>query len=39
MALRDITRAQVLAAIEEYDALGQEGFWLNTVLTVRVPTR
>jgi len=26
MALRDITRAQVLAAIEEYDALGQEGF-------------
>jgi 5-methylcytosine-specific restriction enzyme A len=26
MALRDITRAQVLAAIEEYDALGQEEF-------------
>jgi 5-methylcytosine-specific restriction enzyme A len=26
MALRDITRAQILAAIEEYDALGQEGF-------------
>lgn len=26
MALRDFTRGQVLAAIEEYDALGQEGF-------------
>lgn len=26
MALRDITRAQVLAAIEEYDALGQDEF-------------
>lgn len=26
MALRDITRTQVLAAIEEYDALGQEEF-------------
>src|ERR1700678_4299195 len=26
MALRDITRTQVLAAIDEYDALGQDGF-------------
>ena len=26
MALRDITRAQVLAAIDEYDRLGQEAF-------------
>src|SRR6202034_3913613 len=26
MALRDITRAQILAAIEEYDKLGQERF-------------
>jgi 5-methylcytosine-specific restriction enzyme A len=26
MALRDITRAQILAAIEEYDLLGQEAF-------------
>jgi hypothetical protein len=26
MALRDITRDQVLTAIEEYDALGQEEF-------------
>jgi 5-methylcytosine-specific restriction protein A len=25
-ALRDITHAQVLAAIEEYDVVGQEGF-------------
>ncbi|SRR5581483_401841 len=26
MALRGITRDQVLAAIDEYDALGQDGF-------------